>query len=64
LYFIVAFVVALISTKNLVASILSLPAIVVQFFGYGFGFLKSTFAVSILNKEPETYFPQLFFKLK
>ena len=64
LYFIVAFVVALISTKNLVASILSLPAIVVQFLGYGFGFLKSTFAVSILNKEPETYFPQLFFKLK
>ncbi|SFZ92148.1 Glycosyltransferase, GT2 family [Flaviramulus basaltis] len=63
LYFIVAFIVALVSTKNLVVSMLSLIAIMTQFFGYGYGFLKSTF-VSILNKEPEKYFPQLFFKQK
>ena len=64
LYFLVAFVMALISTKSLGVSILSLMAILVQFLGYGYGFLKSTFAVSVLNKKPELYFPQLFFKLK
>lgn len=63
-YFLIAFIVALISTKNLMVSVLSLIAIIVQFFGYGVGFLKSTFVVSILNKEPETYFPQLFFNSK
>ncbi len=64
LYFIIAFLVALVSTKNLMVSILSIVAIFVQFFGYGIGFLKSTFALEVLNKEPEVYFPNLFFKSK
>ncbi|GAA4818533.1 glycosyltransferase [Litoribaculum gwangyangense] len=64
LYFIIAFMVALISNNNIVVSLLSLIAIFVQFFGYGFGFLISTLATSILNMEPETYFPKLFFKSK
>ena len=64
LYFVVALVLALINTKSLSVSMLSLVAIMIQFFGYGFGFLKSTFAVSLLNKKPETYFPELFFKSK
>lgn len=64
LYFVVALMFALIHTKSLGVSMLSLLAIMIQFFGYGYGFLKSTFAVSILNKKPETYFPGLFFKSK
>ncbi|SFD48504.1 Glycosyltransferase, catalytic subunit of cellulose synthase and poly-beta-1,6-N-acetylglucosamine synthase [Algibacter lectus] len=64
LYFGVAFLLALISTKNIVVSILAIPAIIIQFFGYGYGFLKSTIAVSVLNKDPETHFPKLFFKSK
>ncbi|MFV9551314.1 glycosyltransferase [Algibacter sp. PT7-4] len=64
LYFVLAFVLALLSTKNIIVSVLTIPAILIQFFGYGYGFLKSTFAVSILNKTPETHFPKLFFKLK
>ncbi|MDD7887408.1 glycosyltransferase family 2 protein [Flavivirga sp. 57AJ16] len=64
LYFVLAFTIALINTKNLGVSMLSLVAIIIQFFGYGYGFLKSTFAVSMLNKKPETYFPELFFKSK
>ena len=64
LYFSLAFILALFSTKNLMVSVLVIPAILIQFFGYGYGFLKSTFAVSILNKTPETHFPKLFFKLK
>ncbi|OEJ98749.1 glycosyl transferase family 2 [Flavivirga aquatica] len=62
LYFIIAFILALITTKSLSVSILSIVAIGIQFFGYGYGFLRSTYAISILNKEPEKYFPQLFFK--
>lgn len=64
LYFLVAFILALISTKNCVVSVLTIPAILIQFLGYGYGFLKSTLAVSVLNKNPESQFPKLFFKLK
>ncbi|WP_159021021.1 glycosyltransferase [Algibacter sp. L3A6] len=64
LYFGVALLLALISTKNIVVSILAIPAIIIQFFGYGYGFLKSTIAVSVLNKDPENHFPKLFFKSK
>ena len=62
LYFSMAFIIALISTKSIVVSVLSLIAIYVQFFGYGYGFLKSTWAVDVLKKNPESHFPKLFFK--
>jgi len=64
LYFVIAFILALFIAKSVIVSILVIPAILIQFFGYGYGFLKSTFAFSILNKNPETHFPNLFFKLK
>ncbi len=61
-YYTIAFIVALITTKNVVVACLSLLALTVQFFGYGFGFLKATLAISVFNKTPESYFPNLFFK--
>ncbi|NMH89438.1 glycosyltransferase [Flavivirga algicola] len=64
LYFVIAFILALVATKSVVVSMLSLLAIVIQFFGYGYGFLKSTLVVSIFNKNPEMYFSELFFKSK
>jgi len=64
LYFVIAFILAIISTKNIVVSVLAIPAILIQFFGYGYGFLKSTMAVSVFNKDPENHFPKLFFKSK
>ncbi|WP_339918124.1 glycosyltransferase [Yeosuana marina] len=64
LYFILAFVIALASTKSVLVAMLSIPAIVVQFIGYGYGFLKSTLALQLSNNDPETVFPELFFKLK
>ncbi|NJX14995.1 glycosyltransferase [Tamlana crocina] len=64
LYFVLAFILALLSASNLVVAILSVAAILVQFLGYGYGFLKSTWAVSVLKKDPETRFPKLFFKQK
>ena len=62
LYFLSALVLSLFKTKNLLVSFLSLIAILIQFYGYGYGFFKSTFAIKVLNKEPEQHFPNLFFK--
>ena len=62
LYFISAFVLALISNKNIIVAFQALIAILVQFFGYGYGFLKSVFSIVVLGKKPEKIFPHLFFK--
>ncbi len=62
LYFVIAFFMALRLTKSIEVSLFSLVAIIIQFFGYGYGFLKSTLAIEVLNKTPETHFPELFFK--
>ena len=61
-YFVLAFLIALFTTKNIKVSLLAVIAIGIQFFGYGFGFLKSTLAVNVFKKNPEIYFPNLFFK--
>ena len=62
LYIALAFLLALIQTKNLVIAIQAIFAIFVQFLGYGFGFFKSTIVIKVLRKEPENYYPNLFFK--
>lgn len=64
LYFLIAFLSALFTTKSIKVAVMALWAICIQFMGYGLGFLESTFAIRILNKDPETHFPKLFFKLK
>jgi glycosyltransferase involved in cell wall biosynthesis len=61
LYFTLAFVMALLSNKSLVIAAAALVAIGIQFVGYGYGFLKSTFTLVILRKKPEEAFPDLFF---
>ncbi|WP_298897034.1 glycosyltransferase [uncultured Psychroserpens sp.] len=61
-YLALAFILAYTKTLNLSVAIQSILAIFIQFFGYGYGFLKSTFAISVLNKRPEQRFPKLFFK--
>ncbi|WP_299122380.1 glycosyltransferase [uncultured Winogradskyella sp.] len=60
-YFALAFVLAFISNKNFLVAFQALLAIIIQFFGYGYGFLKSTFNLVVLGKNPEETFPQLFF---
>jgi len=62
IYFCFAFLVSLITTKSIVVSFKSMLAILIQFFGYGYGFIKSTIAIKVLNKKPDVYFPNLFFK--
>ncbi len=60
-YFIIAFLVSLIVNKNIIVAFQSIVAIIVQFFGYGFGFFKSTFNLVVLRKQPQEAFPNLFF---
>ena len=62
IYFLLLFLDSLLKNKNLIVAILSLYAALVQFTGYGYGFLKSTFLVNFSRKKPETLFPKLFFK--
>ena len=61
IYFVLAFIVALISTKNILVATNALVAIGIQFVGYGYGFLKSTILINVLDKIPEKQFPNLFF---
>jgi len=60
-YFIVIFVDSLVKNKSLSVAFLSIIAICIQFIGYGFGFLKSTFWINFSNKKPKELFPKLFF---
>lgn len=61
-YFFIAFLLALFETKSLEVALKSVYAIAVQFFGYGYGFFKSTIALRLKGKAPEVAFPHLFFK--
>ena len=62
-YFLILFIDALRKTGNLKVAFLSLMATVIQFFGYGYGFLKSTLYINLSNKKPEEIFPKLFFRV-
>ena len=62
IYFILAFILSLVQKKSVLVSIMVIPSIVIQFFGYGYGFLKSYFWIHLLDKNPREKFPKLFFK--
>ncbi|MDM9631944.1 glycosyltransferase [Robiginitalea aurantiaca] len=49
-------------SKNPGAAILAPVALVVQYLGYGLGFLKSTILLTFSKKKPEALMPELFFK--
>lgn len=64
IYFLLVFLGALITTKNPFVSIMAVFALLVQFFGYGFGYILSTFYIEIFNRKPEEVFPFLFYNIK
>ncbi|WP_420602040.1 glycosyltransferase [Flagellimonas sp.] len=61
-YFLLLFVDALIQNKNIKVAFLAIFAALIQFTGYGIGFLKSTILLNFSGREPEKLFPKLFFK--
>jgi uncharacterized membrane protein len=62
LYFAIIGIDAGIKNKNMGIGFLAIYAALVQFFGYGYGFLRSVWEIQILKKNPEQEFPNLFFK--
>lgn len=61
-YFVLSFILAIFKTQSIIVALLSLLAIIIQFFGYGYGFLRSTLKLWVYKKKPEELFPDLFFK--
>lgn len=46
--------------KSLLSGFYSIFATIIQFFGYGLGFLRSTFRLNILNRSVKETFPKMF----
>lgn len=61
-YMCVVFLGATLKNRSIWIGLLALVALFVQFFGYGLAFLKSTFYIRFLKKDPQKQFPHLFFK--
>lgn len=52
---------AAIKNKSFNIGITAVKATLIQFYGYGSGFMTSMWKINILNQEPQTAFPELFF---
>ena len=61
-YFLMLFITSLKQNKSIEIAFYSLVATIIQFYGYGKGFLLSFFKIHILKQKPEIAFPKLFFK--
>lgn len=62
IYFALILMLSSFKNRDLKVGILSVFATIVQFFGYGLGFIKSFILVRIFNRNPEAAFPELFYK--
>ncbi|WP_394748558.1 glycosyltransferase [Spongiimicrobium salis] len=62
LYFLVLFCDAWIKNKSVQIGSYAVWAAIIQFAGYGLGFLKSTILINFSKKKAEVLFPKLFFK--
>tara|TARA_B100001939_G_scaffold347807_1_gene370715 strand:+ start:993 stop:1997 length:1005 start_codon:yes stop_codon:yes gene_type:complete len=62
-YFLIVFIESSIK-HNIWVGFLSILTTLIQFFGYGYGFLKSIILINIFpNKKIESIFPKMFFKI-
>lgn len=61
-YFMSCFLLSFIESKNIIVAGLSIWAIMIQFFGYGYGFFKATIKLTFSSKSAEELLPQMFFK--
>jgi glycosyltransferase involved in cell wall biosynthesis len=61
-YMAVIFADVSLKTKSIAVGFMAILAMFIQFFGYGYGFLKATIFIHWLEKDPQKQFPRLFFK--
>jgi glycosyltransferase involved in cell wall biosynthesis len=62
IYLILLFIDSSRMNKSFKIGFLSIVALFIQFFGYGFGFVKSFVKIGVLKQIPQKAFPELFFK--
>jgi len=60
LYLLLIFMHSSVLNKNVLVAFLSIYTTLIQFFGYGLGFLNSQFNLNILGKSPQETFPKMF----
>lgn len=63
-YFIILLIDSTLKNKNLKVGLMSVVATLIEFYGYGMGFLISFYKIKLLKTKPELAFPKLFFKKK
>ena len=61
-YFALLFISSLSKNKSLEIAFYSVIAAIIQFYGYGRGYLTSFIKIHILKQKPEIAFPKLFFR--
>jgi glycosyltransferase involved in cell wall biosynthesis len=61
LYFLNCLILSSIQNKSFKIGLLSVYAVMIQFYGYGTGFLKAFYKINILNQQPEKALPEMFF---
>ncbi len=63
LYFVLLFCSSLWMNKSFKIALYSVYAAIIQFYGYGKGYLHSFYKIFVLKQEPQKAFPELFFKI-
>ncbi len=61
-YLLLLFIDASVNIRDVRVAVMAIPAVLVQFAGYGMGFLISVILINFSGKEPQEVFPELFFK--
>lgn len=61
-YFILLFFQAVYKERKIKIGFLTIISTLIQFYGYGIGFLISSFKLKVLKQKPEIAMPEMFFK--
>lgn len=64
IYLVTLAITCYIKEKSIKISVLTILATLIQFYGYGKGFLISTFKLFVIRKKAEESMPEMFFKLE
>lgn len=61
-YFLLLFSESILKERKINIALLTIFAAIIQFYGYGKGFIYATYKIKVLKKNPETAMPEMFFK--
>ncbi len=58
-YLLILFIDSSLKNKSIYVGLLTIPAVFIQFFGYGLAFIKSIFYIKLLKKRPVVWFGEV-----